>query len=81
MGGECGEAQNVAKKIRRYQTGRTGANDLSYEELVGMLGDELADMILYADLVAAKVGINLGAAVIEKFTLVSQREGFPERLP
>lgn len=53
MGGECGEAQNVIKKIRRRDTSVSqddGAG--SRVGLLVMLGHELADVIIYADLLA-----------------------------
>jgi NTP pyrophosphatase (non-canonical NTP hydrolase) len=48
--------------------------------LIEKLADELADMILYADLLATKAGIDLGEAVRSKFNRVSHAQGFPERL-
>jgi len=55
MGGECGEAQNVVKKLRRVET-RTGAQlQPPPEQLQAMLGEELADVICYAVLVARAV--------------------------
>lgn len=81
MGGECGEAQNVIKKIRRQQTGMRGAKDPDMEVLVGKLADELADTFLYLALVASAAGIDLNDAVIKKFNEVSKREGFTTYLP
>lgn len=75
-----GKAGNVAKKIRRAEEGLVGANDPVPEKLVVALANEIADTVIYADLLAAKFGINLGAAIINKFNAVSIREGFPERL-
>jgi NTP pyrophosphatase (non-canonical NTP hydrolase) len=83
MGGEAGEAMNVVKKIRRHETGiegRIASGIPSREELIEMLAAELADTVLYADLLAAYYGIDLGRAVIDKFNLVSAKQGFPERL-
>jgi NTP pyrophosphatase (non-canonical NTP hydrolase) len=80
MCGEAGEAANVVKKLRRLETG-TGAQDQpTAERLHAMLGEELADVACYLVLVAAYYGIDLGAAVIDKFNAVSEREGFPERI-
>lgn len=80
MGGEAGEAQNVVKKIRRIDTG-TATQAASKEVLVDLLADEIADTVIYADLLAAYYGIDLAAAIGRKFNEVSMREGFPERLP
>jgi NTP pyrophosphatase (non-canonical NTP hydrolase) len=46
-----------------------------------MLADELADVFLYLDLLASKCGIDLPAAIVRKFNVVSERQDFPERLP
>lgn len=81
MCGEAGEAANVVKKLRRHETGHPGALDGDEKALRIALESELADVIAYADLLAAKYGINLGAAVARKFNEVSVRQGFPERLP
>lgn len=80
MGGECGEAQNVVKKLRRAECGMSGKQDPSPFQLIKDLGDELADTFFYLDLVAAHYGIDLPAAIVSKFNEVSEREGFPERL-
>lgn len=78
--GEMGEAANVVKKIRRGQFGHPGANDPSRQVLLDMLANEIADTVIYLDLLAAHAGIDLATAVRRKFNEVSEREGFPERL-
>lgn len=62
MAGECGEACNLVKKLRR---GENIHKD--------HIAHELADLVIYADLLAARLNINLGAAVVEKFNMVSDR--------
>lgn len=62
MAGECGEACNLIKKLRRGEDIPTG-----------QIADELADLIIYTDLLAARLGIDLGAAVVRKFNEVSDR--------
>jgi NTP pyrophosphatase (non-canonical NTP hydrolase) len=71
MAGECGEACNVVKKIDR---------DGWSEELQSKLAKELADVVTYADLLAARFGIDLGKAVAMKFNEVSERVGSELRL-
>lgn len=80
MGGECGEAQNVIKKLRRVETSVVGQNDPPPADLVRKLGDELADTITYAFLVADHYGIDVGEAVARKFNAISEREGVPHRV-
>ena len=81
MCGEAGEAANVVKKLRRIETGAAaGPDDPGAEQLAQWLADEIADTVTYADLLAAYYGIDLAAAVVDKFNRVSERQGFPERL-
>src|SRR5207237_1907306 len=69
MAGEVGEACNLAKKIIRGDFKTDGEMRFA----VGELAKELADVVIYADLNAARLGIDLGQAVIDKFNEVSRR--------
>jgi len=81
LGGECGEALNVVKKIRRLECGLgPGPNDPPPGALGEMLIEELADVYLYLDLLAWHYGVDLPSAIVAKFNRVSARQGFPERL-
>lgn len=81
MAGECGEACNVVKKLRRVETEKRGRpTEQDTAVLRDKLGGELADLIIYADLLATKYGIDLPAAVIEKFNATSEQYDFPEWL-
>jgi NTP pyrophosphatase (non-canonical NTP hydrolase) len=80
MAGEAGEACNVVKKLNRERD-NIGGNTATEEQLRAALGAELADTLIYADLLAAAAGIDLAAAVTAKFNAVSEKMGFPERLP
>jgi NTP pyrophosphatase (non-canonical NTP hydrolase) len=42
-------------------------------DITANIGKELADVIIYADLLAARLGIDLGIAVANKFNEVSER--------
>ena len=64
MAGECGEVCDQIKKLRR---GDQPSKDA--------IASELADVIIYADLLAARLDIDLGEAVYEKFNEVSRRVG------
>lgn len=79
MAGEAGEACNVVKKLNRERDAIGGNKDAD-GDLRGALAAEIADTLLYLDLLAARAGINLDAAVADKFNAVSVRMGFPERL-
>lgn len=64
LAGEVGEACNMIKKIRRGQ-------DIDKTEL----GHELADVMMYLDLLATKLDIDLEAMIVEKFNEVSEKRG------
>jgi NTP pyrophosphatase (non-canonical NTP hydrolase) len=84
MAGEAGELCNVAKKIHRIETGiamrasetEPGAIKLQLADLA----EEAADIFIYLDLVCASRGIDLEAAIIEKFNEVSESYGFKQKL-
>ena len=81
MGGECGEAQNIVKKLRCHETHLGDSyNTPDIETLHAALAEELADVVCYADLLAHHYGIDLCAAVVAKFNHTSKAAGFPERL-
>ncbi len=80
MCGEAGEAANVVKKLRRCETRTSSPMDPPEDELRRMLGHEIADVLLYAFLLADHYGIEVAPQVVEKFNLVSERQGFPDRL-
>ena len=76
IAGETGELCNIIKKIKRGDFGKypleenDGVNDTKQS-----LADELADIIIYADLLSQKAGINLREAVKEKFNKKSDKIG------
>lgn len=78
--GEAGELANVVKKLRRHETGVASVGAPSSEVLMAMAAEEIADVVIYADLVARHLGVDLAAAVRAKFNKVSEKYGFPERL-
>lgn len=83
MNGEAGEAANVVKKLRRIEGGLPGnrkPGDDDRDLLLEKLGAELADTLIYADLLASYYGIDLGAAIVSKFNRVSEELGLPDRL-
>lgn len=81
MGGECGEAMDAVKKLRRIETGVTKRGPRSTDQLLELLGEELADVVITADLVGAHYELqDLGTLVIAKFNAVSEKRGLPQRL-
>lgn len=86
LAGEVGEACNAVKKLRRVEDALPNLNEDESRQLdtrakaVAAIGEELADTFCYLDLLAQRLGIDLEAAIISKFNIVSERYGFPERL-
>lgn len=77
--GEMGEACDLIKKLNRVRDGLVG-NRADEAELRAALGKEIADTVIYLDLLAERAGIDLSAVIRAKFNEVSARNGFPERL-
>lgn len=75
LGGECGEAQNVIMKLERERLGWRGSR-----ATLDDLGQELADVVICADLCAVTAGIDLAAAVRAKFNATSEKIGLSTRL-
>lgn len=82
MLGEAGEAANVVKKLRRLETGARGnrVNEQDVNNLREKLAVELADVVIYMDLLCAHYSLDLVAAIKSKFDEVSEKQGFPERI-
>jgi NTP pyrophosphatase (non-canonical NTP hydrolase) len=80
LAGECGELCNVLKKLLRLDHGINQANGLDRNELVEMAGKEIADVYLYLDLVASRLGLTVASCTVKKFNETSTKEGFPHKL-
>jgi len=72
--GELGEAANVAKKLNRCRDGITG-NKETEAELREKLRREIADTVIYLDLLAQREGFDLGEAVRQTFNAKSKELG------
>lgn len=86
MMGEAGEACNAIKKLRRIQDEIQNLSEPERQlntvrEAIQVIAFELADTMIYLDLLAQRVGVELECAVVYKFNEVSEKYGFPERLP
>ena len=75
LAGEVGEACNVIKKLERERLGIAGSRDTKAH-----LAEELADVIICVDLIAAAEGIDMDAAVCAKFNATSEKVGLRTRL-
>lgn len=81
LAGEVGEICNKIKKIRRIELGHTGNQSANVEPLVDDIRGELGGAFIYMLAVADSLGIDLADAIRDEFNLVSQQQGFPERIP
>ena len=75
LAGETGEACNVIKKLERERLGWRGSRATREQ-----LAEELADVVICADLAALTAGVDLMAAVKAKFDATSDKVGLPHRL-
>ena len=75
LAGETGEACNVVKKLERERHGWAGSRDTAAH-----LAEELADVIIAADLLAERYGINLSDAVKAKFNATSEERKLTTKL-
>ena len=76
LAGEVGEACNVIKKIERERLKLKGSR-----ATVSDLADELADAVIYIDLLCMSEGIDLREAIRRKFNATSAKYGFKTRFP
>jgi NTP pyrophosphatase (non-canonical NTP hydrolase) len=67
-----GLGSDLIKKIER--------GDVSLGDKRTALGDELADVLTYVDILAYRAGIDLGEAARRKWNIVSERVGYPARI-
>lgn len=69
VSGELGEYANLRKKVER--------GDLTLDEARSMLADELSDVVIYLDILAAQLGISLGESIVSKWNRTSDKVGAP----
>ena len=65
--GELGELANILKKVDR--------GDFTLQEALPEIAKEFADVQTYLDIMAFKLGVDLGQATIDKFNEVSKHIG------
>ncbi|MGE0294918.1 MAG: hypothetical protein AB7P97_21435 [Hyphomonadaceae bacterium] len=81
LAGEAGEVCDAVKKLNRVRDGLVGNREgVTEETLREAIGKELADTVIYADLLATRLGFDLGWLIQQKFNEVSERTGMPERI-
>lgn len=81
MAGEAGEVCNALKKLRRIETGgNTSKDPQTKEDAISDIAKELADTVIYCDLLATRLGISLESSIVNKFNEVSRLINSKERL-
>jgi NTP pyrophosphatase (non-canonical NTP hydrolase) len=75
LAGETGEACNIIKKLAREQCDIRGSR-----ATLEQLAKELADIVIYADLLAIRASIDLDRAVRDKFNATSAKYGLMTRI-
>lgn len=76
----CGELGELASLLKMRNRERDGLPGNKFSPTDEDIAKEIADVVIYLDLLAASLNINLAESVIAKFNEVSERVGFPERL-
>lgn len=76
VAGEFGEVVEAVKKYLRAERGIKGSAATTED-----VADEMADAVIALDLLAAKMGVDLGAAVARKFNRTSVKYELRTRLP
>lgn len=85
LAGEVGEICNKIKKIRRIELGHTG-NQLrnqsaNIDAIIADIRGELGGAFIYMLALADALDVDLADAIRDEFNLVSEQQGFPERIP
>ena len=75
LAGEVGELCNEVKKVDRAARGVPGGKS------DGDVAGEIADVLIYLDLVAMHLDVDLEAAVVKKFNATSVKHGFLQQIP
>ncbi len=75
LGGEVGEVLNVVKKLHREAMGWRGSR-----ATIADLSDEIGDVLICLDKLAAHYGIDLATATAAKFNATSDKVGLPHKL-
>jgi NTP pyrophosphatase (non-canonical NTP hydrolase) len=80
IAGEVGEACNLAKKLIRFRDGvrgNTKPGDQDPDSVKRRIAEELADVVIYADLTMRALGFDIEVVVVEAFNRKSAELGLP----
>ncbi len=83
VAGECGELCNLVKKMLRLSSHNEWVakpEDRRQEDLLRRAAEEMADLVIYVDLLAARLRIDLGPEIQQKFNRTSEEQHSDRRL-
>jgi len=82
VAGEAGELCNILKKIKRIDDGLGQFNKEgeTIQSLFDAAGNEMADVVIYLDLLAQRLGLNLEHCIKNKFNYNSELIGSSHKL-
>lgn len=83
MAGECGEICDAVKKLNRLEIDLHSNNvrqPADREAAVKAIAQEIGDTLVYMDLLAQRLDLNLEDCVRDTFNRISVRENLPQRL-
>lgn len=86
LSAKAGATANLTKKMHRvwpagqFQTEWNKTEDQRIDELTDRLAAELADVVIYADLLASKLGRSLESCIKDKFNTKSDEIGSTVKL-
>lgn len=79
--GKVGRLCDVVKKFNRVAGGIASKNNpKDLQDAIQKVATEIGDTVVYLDLLAQRMGIDLAQSVRDTFNRVSIRENMPERL-
>jgi hypothetical protein len=80
LGASLGKASNLTKKLLRHRDGVAGnvkPDDQDIDYLARQAAEEIADVIIYADLAMHRLGFNTSEMVVGVFNRKSEQLGCP----
>jgi len=75
LGGECGEALNIVKKLERERLGIKGSR-----ATINELASELSDILICVDLLAMEYNIDLHQALRNTFNATSEKQNLSVKI-
>lgn len=90
VAGEVGELCNIIKKVERgdyherpknQSENKDFNNAYAAKDYRADIGKEVADIVIYLDLLCKRENLDLGAEIVKKFNEVSERVGSNIKIP